>query len=241
MEERHRPRVVALFAAAGSGEENDGATSGDGIWPLYVGLFLALLTFFIVLVSISQPDQLRSEAVVGSLKTTFGSGPRSDDGLFAAGASALAELGGDLNGLVRIERIEGASRGDQLQLILSASELFTADGAVLREPSKVLIDRVVAAFGAMPAGLRLNMAFTLGIAPGPGSMASSVESAGGDQDGDFREIGIGRCGILARTLVNRGAPPAAIAVGIDQGPRGRAMLSFRITPDPPAPAAAGHP
>ena len=224
-----------------SGADADDTSSGNGIWPLYVGLFLALLTFFIVLVSISQPDQTRAQAVVGSLQTTFGgrseagSDEARDEGLFAAGASALAELGGDLNGLLRIERVARSSRGDELRLSLRASELFSAESADLRPMSTALIDRIVAAFGATPPGLRLDMAFTLGIGDGADGQAP------GGQIGDSREVAMGRCGALARAMVSRGAPPAAIAVGLDPDQPGRAVLSFRFTAAPrsaPAQAAA---
>jgi MotA/MotB-like proton-channel complex protein len=220
-----------------SGADADDTSSGNGIWPLFVGLFLALLTFFIVLVSISQPDQTRAQAVVGSLQTTFGgrSEAGSDEGLFAAGASALTELGGDLNGLLRIERVARSSRGDELRLSLPASELFSAESADLRPMSTALIDRIVAAFGVTPPGLRLDMAFTLGIGDGADGHAP------GGQIGDSREVAIGRCGALARALVSRGAPAAAIAVGLDPDQPGRAVLSFRFTAVPrsaPAQAAA---
>ena len=81
---------------------DDEASRSTGVWPLYVGLFLVLLTFFIMLVSTSGPDSAKTSAVVDSLQATFATraaSTRDDEGLFAPGASALAELGGDLAGL----------------------------------------------------------------------------------------------------------------------------------------------
>ena len=74
---------------------DDEASRSTGVWPLYVGLFLVLLTFFIMLVSTSRPDSGKISAVVDSLQGTFAARPGSspdDEGLFAPGASALAEL-----------------------------------------------------------------------------------------------------------------------------------------------------
>jgi outer membrane protein OmpA-like peptidoglycan-associated protein len=201
---------------------DDGPGQSTGVWPLYVGLLLVLLTFFIMLVGLSKPDSAKTSAVVDSLQTTFGTQPgmmRDEEGLFAPGRSALAELGGDLAGLLRVARVHLAAGGEELRVTLPASELFPPDSAEVRETSMPLIDRVVAALGAPPNGVRLELAFLLG-----------VQQAGGasrGEGGGELALSIRRGGAFARALVSRGAPPAAVAIGIDAGLPGRALLAFR--------------
>src|SRR5512132_1939799 len=146
----------------------DGAGRGTGVWPLYVGLFLVLLTFFIMLVGLAEPDFGKTSAVDDNLQARFETrpgSPGSDQGLFAPGASALAELGGDLVGLLRVARVQRAARGEELRVTLPASELFSPDGAELRETCLPFLDRVAATLGAPPGGVRLDLAFSLGVGP----------------------------------------------------------------------------
>jgi outer membrane protein OmpA-like peptidoglycan-associated protein len=201
---------------------SDGASQGTGIWSLYVGLFLVLLTFFIMLVGLSRPDSGKTSAVVDSLQTTFGTqpnSPRDDEGLFAPGASALAELGGDLAGLLRVAHVRRAARGEELRVTLPASELFPPDSAEVRDISTPLINRLIAALSAPPNGVRLEVAVSLG-AQGAGDTSRG-------QGGDELALAIRRAGAFARALVSRGAPPAAVAIGIDSRQPGRALLAFR--------------
>jgi hypothetical protein len=55
----------------------DGAGRGTGVWPLYVGLFLALLTFFIMLVGLAEPDSAKTSAVDDDPPATFDGQPGS--------------------------------------------------------------------------------------------------------------------------------------------------------------------
>ena len=199
----------------------DGASRGTGVWPLYVGLFLVLLTFFIMLVSTSRPDSGRTSAVVDSLQATFATRPGSspdDEGLFAPGASALAELGGDLVGLLRVGNVRRAAGGQELRVTVPASELFSAETAELRESCLPFIDRVVATLAAPPSGVRLELAFVLGARPAAASRRKA---------GDELALAVRRGGAFARALVARGAPPAAVAIGLDPDHPGQALLAFR--------------
>lgn len=208
---------------------------GSGVWPLYVGLFLALLTFFIVLVSRSPLDPARASAVLRGVQQSFAPAhPVPQDApLFAAGRSALAELGGDLAGVIRIARVEHGRHGDEMRVRLTAAGLFIAETAALRTDITPLLDRIVAALGSPPVGLRLEAAFTLGR-PAPPDAAGS--------DGGDLPLAVARCAAIARALVARGAGPGAIAIGIDAGPPESATFAFRFRSDGPAVAApAGGP
>lgn len=200
------------------------APANCGVWPLYVGLFLALLTFFIALVSLSPPDAGRAAAVLDSVQRRFAAAaPGSEtDILFPAGKSALAELGGDLAGIVRIDSVEHSRRGDELRVQLAVAEVFADDTAALRSQMSGLLDRIVAALGSPPAGLRLQVSFALGR-PQPIGAA--------DKDDAAVSRAIARCGIIARDLIARGAPPGLLSIAIGSGPADRASFLFRFTAD----------
>jgi hypothetical protein len=200
-------------------ERYDGGASGQGhgIWPLYVGLFLILLSFFIMLAGTSKNNAVKTSAVVDSLRLTFrpqSAWSRSDDDVYSQSAVALDGLGGELVGLLRLARIERPGRGDELRVTFPASELFAENSAELRDESTPLIDRVVAAFGALPPGSRFEVAFSLG-------------RQDGDDASDELALAIRRDGAFAHALVARGAPPNAVAIGIDASASGRASLAFR--------------
>jgi hypothetical protein len=197
----------------------EGGAGGQeqGIWPLYVGLFLVLLSFFIMLAGLSKDDAGRTSAVVESPRPTFRpqpAGRQSDEPVYSESDTALDRLGGELAGLLRIPLVERLGRGQELRVTFPASELFPANSAELRDESTPLIDRVVAAFGASPPGNRLEVAFSLG------------RPDGGDASNELA-LAVRRNGAFADAVVARGAPPGAVAIGIDANASGRASLAFR--------------
>jgi hypothetical protein len=196
------------------------APANCGVWSLYVGLFLALLTFFIALVSLSPPDASRTTAVLDSVQRRFAAAaPELEtDILFPAGKSALAELGGDLAGIVRIDSVKHSRRGDELRVQLAVVEMFADDTTIVRPQMASLLDRIVAALGSPPAGLRLQVSFALG----------RPQPMGADKDDAALSLAIARCGFIARDLIARGAPPGLLAVAIGSGPPDRATFLFRF-------------
>lgn len=196
------------------------APANCGVWPLYVGLFLALLTFFIALVSLSPPDAARTTAVIDSVQRRFAAAaPESDiDALFPAGKSALAELGGDLAGVARIDSVEHSRRGEELRVQLAVVELFADEETIIRPEMASLLDRIVAAMSSPPAGLRLQVSLVLG----------RPQRTGADKDDAALSRAIARCGVFARDLIARGAPAGLLAVAIGAGPPNRATFMFRF-------------
>jgi hypothetical protein len=200
-------------------ERYDSGPDGQspGVWPLYVALFLVLLSFFTMLTGSSKIDAAKTSAVVvDGLRPTFRAQParlRSDDGVFWESSATLDGLGGEVAGLLRMARVERPGRGAELRVTFPASELYPAKSAELRDESTRLIDRVVAAFGASPPGNPLKVTFSLG-------------RPGGDDASELAFV-VSRVDAFARALVARGAPPADVAIGIDAHPSERASLAFR--------------
>lgn len=201
-------------------DNGEGCGQGHGIWPLYVGLFLVLLSFFIMLVGLSETQSAKASAVAEGSRSSFRAQPgrvERDKDLAMPGAAALAKLGRDLGGLHRLIEVEQAGSGEELRVTLPASELFLPQGVDLQGDSTRLLDRVVAACGAAPPGSRLEVAFSLGRPEG-------------DEQGGALSLAVRRNGAFARALVARGASPDAVSVGIDQNQPELASLVFRYLP-----------
>ena len=185
---------------------------GQGIWSLYVGLFIVLLSFFIMLVGSSRTDIAITSGVGESprmISKAETSRPRRQEDAF----TPLGDLGGELAGLLRSVGGARAERDEELLVALPVSELFAPDGAELRSESTPFIDRVAAVLGAPPPASRLEVRFSLDR-----------------PDAEQREelaLALRRDEAFARALVARGAPPSAIAIGVAPDQSGLALLAFR--------------
>lgn len=205
---------------------DDGSASADhdtGVWPLYVGLFLVLLTFFITIVAQSKPDTTSAvdESIAEEFRAEPGLAPR-DDELVRSRAAAFAELRSELAGWVRFERVAVDSRSEELRMTLQTSELFAAGCAELRGTAAPLIDRAVAALSAPPPALRMDLQFVLGLpVEERGASVTIIKE---------RALAIDRAASMARALLAHGAPPYAIAVGLQPGQTGQAQFAFRTSP-----------
>lgn len=196
--------------------ESSGGTPGRGsLWTVFAGLQLFLFVFFVYLAGTTHPDATRTELALSSVRDAFA--PHRTlpgvEGPFEAGASVLAELGGDLAARIRLARVQGSSRGGDVTLVLPSAELFPPRQQQPRDMAIPLLDRTVAALSAPPTGQRLLLTVTLN----------------GDEDDAENQLAIGRAAALAATLLARGAPPDVLAVGLGPVERGFIRLSFRLS------------
>ena len=201
----------------------DGWTTGKeanspSILPLYLGLFLALLAFFIMFTGLSIPD--------GNWKTAHGGGGRmhsderdleSQDASATAGsdpdaialasvAAAFHSLGATLMGVAADDAAAG------LDVNLSTRSLF-ADGATTVQAAAVaVLDRTATALAAPRGDSRLVLQATFARGQGSDDEATAVRRAAG----------------LAAALVHRGAPPEAFVAGIAPLVSGDVHLRFRL-------------
>lgn len=189
------------------------------IVPVFLGLFLLVLAFFIMLVSISTFETVKSSAVMDSLTSTFTTvlPPTSDptdftakDGDIIAGEAFQEQITTIFSTAIQVEKIDVVQPGRLLRLQLRANALFQQGEAAVREDQLPLLDRVVAALSNRPPGLRLDLEVIIGSEVLEGHalpVGQTLETA--------------RVGELARTFMSRGAPPDSISVGIKEGsPRG---------------------
>jgi hypothetical protein len=195
---------------------------------LFLALYLVVLAFFIVLVSISSPEHAKSNAVMDSLTSTFTSvsPPTTLPTTFAADEGnviAVREFQRTISEMfatrLRVVRVEEVQPGRLMRFSLPAEALFRNGQAVVRENRLPLLDRIVAALSSRPPGLRYDMEFTVGRAPAPDGRPSPGPTAE-----------IDRAGAFARQMLARGAPPDSISVAVGPGDPERVSISFYVRP-----------
>jgi hypothetical protein len=193
---------------------------------LFLALYLVVLAFFIVLVSISSPEKVKSKAVMDSLTSVFASvlPPKTSLTAFAADEGdviAAREFQRTVSDMfatqLRVARVEEVQPGRLMRVSLPVEAMFQSGQAVLRENRLSLLDRIVAAISARPPGLRFDMEFVVGRAlaiDGPSVASPTAE--------------INRAGAFARQMLARGAPPDSISVAVGPGDPGQALITFYV-------------
>ncbi len=211
-----------LDLSAGS----DGAGSGRrGPIALYLALYLLILTFFILLVSISTFEEVKSRAVMDSLSVEFTSLlPPSDTSRFTvkdediiAGEQFQEQVGSLFTAALRVAKVEVVQPGRLMHVALPADSLFHVDEARLREAHFPLLDRIVAAVSGRPPGLRYELEFIIGTRYVVGRdmpIGQTLEMARG--------------GAFARGMVSRGVPPDSISIGLEPGNPDDVTIRFLV-------------
>lgn len=201
-------------------------TSAPDIVPIFLGLFLLVLAFFIMLVSISTFEEVKSTAVMDSLTSTFTTvlPPTSDptpfnakDGDILAGEAFQEQITSIFSTAVQVEKIEVVQPGRLMRLQMPTSALFREGQETVREDMLPLLDRVIATLSNRPPGLRQDLEAVIG--------APTVED-GALPVGQTLEMA--RVGEFARTLIGRGAPPDSVSVGLKKGNPGEISIWFWV-------------
>lgn len=118
---------------------------------LFLAIFLNLMAYFAVLVAISDFDEVKTRAALGSLHDVFGVDhrrgdefafqPQTESGVQLAAARARLEK--HLNGLAALTLQADRQDGDQLSFALAPEALFKEPFAQIREDRTVLLARLV--------------------------------------------------------------------------------------------------
>lgn len=204
----------------------DGATEAGGnpTVVLMVSLYLMLFAFFVVLNVISNEDQARVDAVLGSVHATFksqgGDGREFSDLLAASDLVVgndvyLDEVSRIFERLLSIPGYHASRSGDVLRVSLTARYLFYDFSPRLRHERDGLIDDLAGAIAASPQGLRNEIQLALESGPdlpGRDDLASNLL--------------IMRAGSFATELDNRGAAEASIVTGLVAGGAEMVHLTF---------------
>ena len=204
----------------------DDPPSSPDIVPVFLGLFLLVLAFFIMLVSISTFEEVKSSAVMDSLTSTFTTvlPPTSDpvdfnakDGDILAGEAFQEQITSIFSTAIQVEKIEVVQPGRLMRLQMRVNVLYLDGQTTVREDQYPLFDRIVAVLSNRPPGLRQDMEVIIG---------SRVTEGISLPVGQTLEMS--RIGEMARLMVSRGAPPDSISVGIKPGDPNEINLWFWV-------------
>ncbi|MBI3451781.1 MAG: hypothetical protein HY057_02910 [Rhodospirillales bacterium] len=193
--------------------------SAEVATPTLLGLYMLLLAFFILLVSMSTRVEHRANAVIEAVGTTFNSRPATGDGRAAmvvpAGEAAtlgfLPEAGRLVAAAIPLARVDQLREGRHLRLSVPASELFASGAATLLPEAETLLRQIAALLAGRPAGMRFDVEFL----------------AGRDKDGDLAAAA-SRAAAVVRALQATGAPADSLAAGIVDGDGRTAIFSFFV-------------
>lgn len=213
------PDLPAARATADSPFAPDRAQDGGAIY--FLGVFLLLLAFFILMNAISQPDDVKSRGVISSVAATFRSDvePGVSSELFVSRLGGIPEPAVLLEGLealwltaVPAARVEVLQPGRLMEISLPLRELFLARTADLRSDRSDLLRHSVDALSMTGPELILQLSAFSGPEGRP--------RAGEEGLGFDRAIG------LAAALQALEPPQDAVAVGLDPEAAGRVRFRF---------------
>ena len=193
---------------------------------LLICLFLLLLAFFILLNAKAKLEESKVRGVLISLAETFQAKDFSD----GPGLSTLPVFGDVLSpdvflskithlwvSFVKKENLITSRMPNDVQIILSANELFLGGEAQLRSDRHDLLSRTADALGVETPGFAsyIQLIFSFGD-----------ESSTGMQHGT--ELAIKRAEVLAQRIIDFGAPASRVSVGLYKGKENSVIVKFGI-------------
>lgn len=219
---------------------SDDVNSGErSLFPL-LSLYLLLLAFFILLNSLTHPDESRSREVIRSVQQAFDhevlalrlrGTQNAESGVALAAAAAVEELLGALAGDqadVETRRVAGST---VLTIEIDVEPLFPRDGTALLDATERLLDGVATAVRrqaeraiVIETEILHGLEVLRDVVPGlesPGWLAAQ------------------RAGALVRALAERGLPAERLAAGVLPGKPGRLQILFRFYDRESRPADPG--
>lgn len=208
------------------GAENKSKGDSGRVITLFLSLYLVVLAFFILLVSISSTEEVKSKALMESLTSTFSSvlPPRMDlqafnatTGEFLAADEFQRQVTGLFSTVVGVVKVDVIQPGRIMRVEVDGNSLFMQDQAVVREGQYPFMDRLVAALSANPPGLRFEMEFVISTSWSD-EMTLPMEQT----------LPVRRAGAFARELLTRGAPPGSVSIGLKGGESDTIEIWFHI-------------
>lgn len=188
---------------------------------LFLGLFLLLLAFFILLNSLAKREEIKSRAVINSLLLTF-QVPEENKATRELYISALAPVPEPEKVVDEFERlwvssipllkVEKLDDGRMMQVVMPVNELFFGRGPSLRSDRRSLFVDTARALSYKADGFVNELEFVLGV----------------DPDRQINSVQQGRAVAIARELVANGAPPDTVKVGVREGGTDRLRMRFHV-------------
>jgi len=203
-------------------------TINDPSVALFLGLYLILLAFFILLSTISSISAEKSEAAVGSINSAFRSDSRvealtGDSLLFAPGAGQLDRK---LLGAVRAsfssafpnEELNETVIGKSVRFVISADQIFQPGSPAIQDEASDLLEKLAASLDSSVLGFRNEIEVVL--------RTGENLPSGGNPEG---RLLIERAGALAREMLAKGVHARSVQTGLRAGASGTIAFFFRQT------------
>lgn len=190
-------------------------SAGGSTIALFLSLFLLILAFFILLVTISTIEDVKSSAVKDSLSSAFKSivppstSPTeftSKDGDFIAGQQFQEQIDGIFATALRVAKVEVVQPGRLMRVKFPTNNLYVGETAEINSSAFALLDRIVAALSAPPPGLRFDMELVIGSPYSPNTGMATEQT-----------LEMARVGGFARVMTERGLPSGNVAIGLMPG------------------------
>ncbi len=204
-------------------DETVGRPEGADTYTIFLGLYLLILAFFIILVSISSQEEIKAKAVQDSLTSTFANLMTSSSmttftgqtGEIVAGQQFQERIEGLFASAVQIAKVKIVQPGRQMRVIMPSDSLFFPEKFEIRPAQFQLLDRMVASLSGAPPGWRYEMEFVIGSQYAIGQSLPIGET-----------LEIQRGGAFAREMRARGAPPNSMSIGLEPGNPAEITLWF---------------
>lgn len=193
---------------------------------LFLALYLLVLAFFILMVTISTFEDVKSKAVMDSLTSTFASllPPVSDltaftgkEGNLLNGPEFQDEITGIFSTAIKVAKVEVVQPGRLMRVLLPADSLFFPEQSKIREGLYPMLDRIVATLSRRPPGLRYDMEFVIDSSYARGESLAISET-----------LEMSRAGVFAREMLSRGAPGDSVSIGMRPGDEREISIWFYV-------------
>lgn len=200
--------------------------AGGHTTGLFLALYLLVLAFFMVLVTISSPEDVKSKAVMNSLTSTFSSllPPTTDltafisrEGDMLAGQAFQEEVTAIFASAIQVAKVEIVQPGKLMRVVVPTDALFMGETADVREGQIPLLDRIVASLSAGALGLRHDMEFVIGSAFTSETNLPITET-----------LETARAGAFVRAMHARGVPPESVSIGLKPGDPAEIIMRFYV-------------
>jgi hypothetical protein len=190
---------------------------------LFLGLFLLLLAFFVLLNALATREEIRTRAVINSLILTF-QAPELETPAKKVFISALAPVPEPEDLVDEFERlwvssipllkVTRLSQGRTMEVVMPTNELFVGAGADLRADRVTLFVNTAKALAFKSDGFVNELEFVFGV---PKELRLSDES-----------VQVLRAAAIARELIANGAPADTVTVGTQWGAARQVRMRFHV-------------
>lgn len=203
-----------------------GHDSQMGTVTVFLSLFLLILAFFIILVSISTVEEGKSKAVINSLTSTFttyqdsGAKPTdftSKEGDVLGRQEFQERVTGIFSTTLQVAKVEVVRPGRLMRATMPTSAMFADGESRVRPNVLAFFDRISAVLGSPPPGLKFDMEFVIGTAYGEDGIMAVKET-----------LEMARAGAFAREMTSRGTSPDSISIGLAPQDSEQVILRFYV-------------